>query len=155
MKRPEQLAVEGAKLIFRNFAGAETMYNRKGSRNFSVLFEEGDLASRLIADGWNLKPLPLREDDSIQMYHLPVAVSYEHVPPRVTLVTQTKQTIMDEDTVGSLDYADLINVDLTITPYVWEVQGKTGVKAYLKSGFFVIQEDVFADKYREFDFEDF
>jgi hypothetical protein len=54
---------------------------------------------------------------------------------------------MTEDTVEMLDFVDVANVDLILNPYEWVVNGKTGVKAYLKKMFITIREDPLELKY--------
>ncbi len=56
------LMMEDARIIFRNFAGKEGMYNRDGDRNFCVILDP-KLASQMAEDGWNIKILRVREED--------------------------------------------------------------------------------------------
>lgn len=142
------LVIEGARIIFRNFAGREGMYNRDGDRNFCVLLEP-ELAVQMAEDGWNVKSLKAREEtDDVQPY-LMVTVGFKIRPPRIVMITSRGRTDLSEHEVEVLDWVDVRNVDLIVRPYEWAVNGKTGIKAYLKSLFITIDEDVLELKYAD------
>lgn len=142
----KNLSIENARMIFLNFEGREEKYNRRGDRNFAVALE-APLAEQLAIDGWNIKCIQPHDEYEEPLYYLPVAVSYSNIPPKVYLVTSRNKVLLDEDTVAQVDTLDIATTDLIITPYNWEVNGKSGVKAYLKTAYITIEEDEFAYKY--------
>ena len=143
------LIIENAHILFRNFSGRETKFNREGDRNFCVVIDDPDEAQKLNDEGWNVRLLRPREDDDEPRYYIPVKVRFDNIPPNVYLVVRKKKTSLDDETIGQLDTADIVNVDLSLRPYPWEVNGKTGIKAYLKTMYVTIEEDEFEGKYAE------
>lgn len=149
MSRPGNLTIKNARLIFRNFAGEEGMYNRKGDRNFNVILPE-DVAEKLEKDGWNVKYLKSQDDDAERGEpYLQVAVSYKNRPPRVALITSQGRVTLSEDEIEVLDWVDIAKADLIINPYEWNVNGKSGIKAYLKSLFVTQDEDELEREYAD------
>jgi hypothetical protein len=146
-KNIENLIIENAHIIFKNFRGEEGRYNRAGDRNFCVLIDDPDKATALSEEGWNVRILPPREEGEEARYYIPVAVSFQNIPPKIFLVTHKGKTQIDEETISQLDYVEISNVDLTLRPYIWEVNGSSGIKAYLRSMYVTIDEDEFAEKY--------
>ena len=148
----DNLTIENARIIFRNFEGRQTQYNREGDRNFCVIIDDPDLSNKLAEDGWNIRISKPRENDAefedyIPRHYLPVAVKFNPIPPKIYKVVKTNKVELTEENVGDLDFAEITNIDLVIRPYNWEVNGKTGIKAYCKTMYVSVMEDEFADKY--------
>lgn len=137
------VTLRNVRIIFRNFSGAPTRFNAAGGkRTFSILLNETE-AKELGSMGFNVKALKQRDPDDDPAFHLPVEVSYRVKPPRIVFISNQgrKRTVIDEDTVGLIDYTEIEKIDLTINPYQWEMENAHGVKAYLKTMYVTIRED--------------
>ena len=148
MSNISNAVLENVRIGFRNFAGNEGRYNPKGKRNF-VVFLDPPIADQMSKEGWNVKVLTPREEGDEPQAYLPVSLAFGRRPPHIVMITSKGQTRLDEEMVESLDWAEISNVDLVVRPYEWEVNGSTGIKAYLKSLFVTIEEDELEKKYAE------
>ena len=147
----DNIIIEGARIGFRNFSGKEGQFNPAGKRNFCVFLEE-DLAKKLESDGWNVRWLQPRDDQENEQGYLQVAVSFDNIPPKIIMITSGGKTILDADSVGLLDWAEISEIDLIIRPYNWALHEgtkneKSGIKAYVKSMYVQIVEDEFEKKW--------
>lgn len=143
------LQIDDAKIVYRNFSGVASKYNREGDRNFAVVIEDQDIADALVKEGWNVKIKPPREDDNTPFMYLPVKVKFTDSGPAVYLKTSNATNRLDEESVNCLDNIDILAVDLDLRPYDWEVNGKTGRSAYLQSIYVTQRVDRFAERYSE------
>ena len=150
----ENITIENARIIFRNLSGKPDKFNSQGGkRGFSVVIDDPKFAEELKKEGWNVKQFKPRDDEEGEPGHfLQVKVLYsDRSNPHIYLCTKKNKTMLNEETVGSLDYAEISSVDIVIRPYEYDVRGQKGVAAYVKTMYVNIVEDEFADKY---DFED-
>lgn len=148
----ENIKIEDAHILFRNFSGRESKYNRAGQRNFCVYIDDPVDAQHFIDEGWNVRVRPPRENGEEPRPYIQVAVSFNKIPPTIYMLTKRKKVKLDEESIDTLDFAEIRHIDLTIRPYNWIIQEgtkneKSGVKAYLRSMYVVIDEDEFAEKY--------
>lgn len=140
------LTLENVSIVFRNFEGKEGKYNRAGDRNFAILLNE-DLASQLVEEGWAIKYLKARDEGDQPQAYLPIALSFKGRPPKVCLITSRGLTYLEEQDVATLDWVDIETADVTLNPYNWAVNDKSGIKAYVVSLFIKIVEDYLQEKW--------
>lgn len=154
MERNNKLAIDNARIIFKNFTGKDDKFGREGDRSFSIVIEDDALAEQLANDGWNVKPLTPRDPDEKVNHFIKVKISFKVRPPKIWLLTNHKRTLLDEDTIATLQYARIENADVVVSPWRWEVNGKTGIAAYLETLYVKIEDDPFADKYSDYESSD-
>lgn len=154
MERNNKLAIDNARIIFKNFTGKDNKFGREGDRSFSIVIEDDALAEQLANDGWNVKPLTPRDPDEKVNHFIKVKISFKVRPPKIWLLTNHKRTLLDEDTIATLQYARIENADVVVSPWRWEVNGKTGIAAYLETLYVKIEDDPFADKYADYESSD-
>lgn len=143
------LQIDDARIIYRNFSGEATKYNRAGDRNFAVVIPDEDLAEELSRAGWNVKIKPPREEGDTPFMFLPVKVKFNDRGPNVYLRSGKAMNRLNESTIGCLDDVDIVSVDLDIRPYDWEVNGKEGRTAYLQAIHVTQDVDRFEARYAE------
>lgn len=167
------LEIANAKIAFTNFAGREKtaivkgrqkVVNDEGKRNFVVnldptqsdIYWNGekvdnpDFGQELANIGFNVSVRPPHEDDDRPQYRLPVAVSYDGgITPKIFMIANGKKTMLDAETVASLDGADIMKADIVINngrPYE-NNDGRTMVKAWCNEGYFTVAVSRFASDY--------
>lgn len=146
------LQIDEARIIFRNFSGRGSKYNREGDRNFAVVIPDQEIADALTNEGWNVRIKPPREEGDSPFMYLPVKVKFNDRGPHIYLKTGGTVNKLDEETINILDDVDILNVDLDIRPYDWEVNDKNGRTAYLQSISVTQEVDRFYERYAEEEF---
>lgn len=151
MANVNNINIEGATIIWKNFSGERDRFN-PGKRGFSVVIDDAVMADELRNEGWNIKERPLQEgaDPSEQEWTLPVKLNMNRYT-QVWLIVGNHKTLLDENTVAQLDVVDIIDCDISIRPYEWEMSGRTGITAYVDSMYVTIRENKFAEKYADLD----
>ena len=141
------LQIEDARIIYRNFGGEASKYNREGDRNFAVIIPNQEICDQLTAEGWNVKIKPPRDEDDTPFMFLPVIVKFNNRGPNIYVQSAGNVKRLTEETVGMLDEIDIQSVDMDLRPYDWEVNGKEGRSAYLQAMNVIQNIDRFGAQY--------
>ena len=131
--RDNILEIEDARIIYRNFAGVGSKFNREGDRNFAVIVDSEEAKDILVEEGWNVKIKDPREGYDEPFMFLPVKIKFNNRGPAAYVKSGDSVTRLNEDTIEMLDEIDIASVDLDLRPYDWDVNGKTGRTAYLQA----------------------
>lgn len=149
----EILRIECTNLIFRNFAGKPSEYNKGGDRGTGVIVPP-EMVNELIDKGWNVKERPPRDEQESPLYYMNVKCRFDNIPPKIYMCTTHKKVKLDEETVDQIDYSEISSIDIEISPYDYTVRGQSGRAAYIKTLYVNVIEDAFAEKYAYGDIED-
>lgn len=149
--RDNILEIEDARIIYRNFAGLASKFNREGDRNFAVIIPNEEICEALIEDGWNVKIKAPRTEDEDPFRFLPVKIKFNNRGPGAYVESGNRVTRLTEETIDMLDEIDISSVSMDLRPYDWEVNGNTGRTAYLQSIKVVQNIDRFGAMYAEQD----
>lgn len=141
------LEIADARIIYRNFAGVASKFNREGERNFAVIIPDQAIADQLIEDGWNVKIKQPRDGYEDPFMFLPVKIRFNGRGPAAYVASGDSYTRLNEDTIGMLDEIDIASVELDLRPYDWEVNGSTGRTAYLQAINVIQNVDRFGARY--------
>lgn len=127
------LQIDDAIIIYRNFAGAPSKYNREGDRNFAIVIPTVEMADLLASQGWNVKRKPPREEGGDEFMFLPVKMKFNDWGPKVYLDTGDTRNVLDATNVGILDQIEFERVDLDVRPSRQTVQGVEYQTAYVQT----------------------
>lgn len=163
------LEINDARIIHKNFAGAEGPFNREGERSFSLIIAGGtlddgkemyDLDAQGMAEalmsltneygaGWNVKIKPPRDESEEPFMYMKVKISTKNRIPAIYVKSAGNVRRLDEDTMDMIDDIAIRSVNLDIRPYDGEMRGQAFRSAYLDS-IEVIQEiDRFTARYAD------
>lgn len=149
---------------FRNFSADATNFAPAGMRRFfNIVIPDAEEADRLAADDWPITSWtakPTEEEPNPEpQYRMEVQIKFrdrmgnlfeDNRRPRIIMRCNGVQTLLDEETVGTLDSSNIITADLELSQRHWDNNGRQGVTAYLHTGYFTIElDDPFAEKYAD------
>lgn len=147
--RVSPVTIEGTRLVFRNFSGEKGKFNKDGRREFGAVLPR-ELALQMMDDGWNVKQFKAREDDVEEPdFYILVKIGENGNPPKLVMINSRGRVDIPVDDADILDWVTVAKADLIINPYHWNVDGNSGISAYIRSLYITVDEDELERKYAD------
>lgn len=142
------LQFDDVEIKWPNFSGTPDKFNRDGKRGINIIIPDEETKEAIEAEGYTVKTKAPNEEYDEPLYYLPVKIKYhddeelQHLDPVIILITGRRQNDIDEESIDNLDHINILEIPhMDISPYDWEVNGKTGRSAYLKKAIIVQEVD--------------
>lgn len=151
MSNVQTIVFKGAEIRFPNFAGRAKPngVTPEGQRSF-VLVLDPETADNLSHMGVTVKEYQNPDGDITYTARVKVQYGSPFYPdPEVYQITSRGAVLLDETTVGSLDFAEIQQVDLSVKIGSWKYAGKSGKTLYLQSLYATLVEDELKNEYAE------
>lgn len=162
-----KINISKAQICFRNLAGKPTKFNSKGGvRDFAIILDNYDDVESLINMGFPVKYFNKKEPTAPDVPYLKVKVNFRYsddgtelLSPHIYLVERdpnnpekiVNKKLVTPQLAAIADQAELDYCDIVIRPYGWEVNGNSGVAAYLDKMFMNLHIDEFESQYEMYD----
>ena len=130
------LVIRNGQLVFKDFEGKITKFNKHGDKSFCVVIDDHAFARTLANEGWNVKQFKPRDDeDGEPDYYINVKVSFDsRFPPEVAILNDDGTLApLTEESVSVLDHSYISTADISINAHHWtDDEGNEKVKGYLR-----------------------
>lgn len=136
---------------WRNFRGEGTQFNPAGKRNFNVRIDDITLVNTLKSRGFNVREMKKQNEDDETSYYMQIKLQFNQYGPRVIQYVQGNPNgvELDEDTIETLDNADILDCVIKIRPYDWTMAtGSQGTTAYLTELAVQIPDNRFGERFQ-------
>ena len=144
--------LQNRNIIYRNFSGNKTPYNKNGDLKFTIAIDDVETAQKLASYGWNVKIKPSKNDANEMFCTLEVRVRFDlsFAKPNVVQFTRKSRVQINQDNIRNFDDAEFDKVDLVLRQYLWRSpSGETGASAQLSEMYVKIHEGELEAKWAE------
>lgn len=144
----EYIDLHNVKVKWPNFSGQKSTFNPNGHRTFNIILDE-QVANDLRDRGLNIKT-HLNSSGEDPLYTLQATISFSPYPPdEVYRIIPKGKIRLTEETIGALDHEDIDHIDVKLALSRWEMGNNSGIKPYVSKMAVWVNEDRFADSYRD------
>ena len=138
-------------IIYRNFSGKQTQFNRNGNMKFSIVIDPA-MAPKLQQEGWNVKVKPSKNDENEMFCTLEVRVRFDlsFAKPKIKQATAHSSVMLNENNIKNLDDAEIETAKVVLRQYAWtNPSGEHGISAQLSEMYVKLQEGVLEELWAE------